>query len=296
VRRAGSLLAGVAASLAGVAAAAAVLHAREVRSPVPPDTDRLLYLRSGKTADRVFLSFDALAADVYWIRTIQHYGRDRHSTRPDRFALLQPLLDLTTTLDPAFNIAYRFGAIFLSMESPNGPGRSDQAIALLEKGLKANPNRWQYAHDIGFIHYWYTGDLPSAARWFERAAAMPGAPEWIRPLAGVTLAQGGDRQGARTLLRELMTSNEKYIREAAERGLAQVQALDDLDALAILLERVHQATGRYPADWIELAHNGVPGMPPRDPTGVEYAYDPATHAVALGAGSTLAPLPRGMSR
>jgi len=65
VRRVGSLLAGVAASLAGVAAAAAVLHAREVRSPVPPDTDRLLYLRSGKTADRVFLSFDALAADVY---------------------------------------------------------------------------------------------------------------------------------------------------------------------------------------------------------------------------------------
>ena len=68
------------------------------------------------------------------------------------------LLDLTTTLDPHFNIAYRFGAIFLVHEPPNGPGRADQAIALLEKGSRRNPTRWQYAHDIGFIHYWYTGD------------------------------------------------------------------------------------------------------------------------------------------
>ena len=96
------------------------------------------------------LSFDALAADIYWIRAIQHYGRDRKPSQPtDRFELLQPLLDLTTTLDPHFNIAYRFGAIFLSLEPPNGPGRPDQAIALLEKGLANNPTRWQYAYDIG---------------------------------------------------------------------------------------------------------------------------------------------------
>ena len=79
-----------------------------------------------------------------------------------------------------------------------------QGVALLEKGLKTRPDRWQYAHDIGFIHYWYTGNYREAATWFERAASMPKAPEWLRPLAGVTLASGGDRQGAQRLLQELL--------------------------------------------------------------------------------------------
>ena len=47
-----------------------------------------------------------------------------------------PLLDLTTTLDPYFSIAYRFGAIFLSEASPGGPGRPDQAVALLAEGRR----------------------------------------------------------------------------------------------------------------------------------------------------------------
>jgi hypothetical protein len=42
-------------------------------------------------------------SDVYWIRTIQHYGRDfKNRKRANRFELLYPLLDLTTTLDPRF--------------------------------------------------------------------------------------------------------------------------------------------------------------------------------------------------
>ena len=39
--------------------------------------ERLLYVRSGEAAKRIALAFDALAADVYWIRAIQHYGGDR---------------------------------------------------------------------------------------------------------------------------------------------------------------------------------------------------------------------------
>ena len=51
------------------------------------------------------------------------------------YDLLYPLLDLTTTLDPLFNIAYRFGAIFLAEAYPAGAGRPDLAVALLEKGI-----------------------------------------------------------------------------------------------------------------------------------------------------------------
>lgn len=287
---AGMLLVAVA-----IGGAAAVLHARDTSRPLPPSTERLLYLRSGRAADRAFLAFDALASDVYWIRTIQHYGRDRKSSRTTgRFALLQPFLDLTTTLDPHFNVAYRFGAIFLSLDSPDGPARPDQAVALLEKGLRANPARWQYAHDIGFVHYWYTGNYPEAAKWFERAAAIDKAPDWIRPLAALTRAQGGDRAGARRLLTELLSSDQVYIRNAAERGLAQIHAIDAIDALQALVDRFAQTSGRVPSGWPDLIRAGALRGLPADPTGAPFLYDPASRAVRLSPQSPLAPLPRGL--
>ena len=230
--------------------AVGVLRARELAGEGGRETDRTLYVRSGSLAARLYLSFDALASDLYWIRTIQHYGRERQSSRSGgRFQLLEPLVDLTTTLDPRFNIAYRFGAILIALDPPNGPGRPDRAIVILEKGLRANPDRWQYAHDIGYVHYWHTGRFDEAARWFTRAAAMPGAPRWLGPLAAVTLARGGDRQGARRLLTELATTSDGYIKRSAERGLAQLKALDDLDALQALVRSTAPARAPTRQRW-----------------------------------------------
>jgi tetratricopeptide (TPR) repeat protein len=280
---------GLIATMVGIGLAATALHARDRETPEESTSRRLLYLRSTAAAKRVFLSFNAVAADVYWIRTIQHYGRDRKKVlgTPGKFELLQPLLDLTTTLDPHFNVAYRFGAIFLSAEPPDGPGNADQAIALLQKGLEANPQRWQYAYDIGFVHYFHTQDYEEAARWFNRAADMPRAPEWIRPLAATTLAQGGDRAGARTLLIELLRSPEPYIQRSAERSLAQLQALDAIDELQTLVERASASLGRAPADWSEVMR-GVPA----DATGTPFLYDPVSRTVSLDPTSPLSPLPQ----
>jgi hypothetical protein len=283
---------GVAVVAAGIGSAAALLHAREA-VPLPAADARFLFVQPGPAARRVFLSFDTIAADVYWIRTIQHYGGDRHSLRTTgRFELLQPLLDLTTTLDPHFNLAYRFGAIFLAMDPPNGPGRPDQAIALLEKGLSVTPTRWQYAHDIAYVNYWYTGNALEAARWFEKAADMPGAPEWLRPLAATTRAAGGDRTGARLLLHEMANSDQAYIRQTAARSLAQLDALDAIDRLTAIVEQYHTRTGAYPRAWSDVVNAGLLAAPPVEPTsGAPFLYDAATHAVTLSPDSKLLPLP-----
>ncbi len=275
------------AVIAGLTLAAGVLHAREGWYPSRLPTERVLYLRSGKIADRLMLSFDAIAADVYWVRTIQHYGRDRRSGRSvGRFELLQPLLDLTTTLDPQFMIAYRFGAIFLATAPPDGPGRADQSIALLQKGLAANPTRWQLPYDIAFIHYWHTGDYAAAADWFEKAASLPNAPSWIRPLAATTKVRGGNREGARQMLVELASSSEEYIRRAAVHGLTQLKALEAIDELNRFIEAFRLARGRYPKDWLELFP-----QPPFDDTGAPFVYDETTHTARLSPSSRLAPLP-----
>jgi hypothetical protein len=206
-----------------ILAAAATLTARDRWYPRSTTETRELYVTSGDTVGRLALGFDGVLADIYWIRAIQHYGRDRRSlTYAGRYELLHPLIDITTTLDPHFATAFQFGALFLSEPLPMGPDRLDLGIAMLEKGLRAEPTRWQYAQYLGFLHYWHSGDRQEAGRQFERAAAMPGAPIWLKPLAADMFIDGGDRATARTILESLAQSEEPWIRDLAKRKLLEL--------------------------------------------------------------------------
>ena len=241
------------------------------------------------------LSFEAVVADLYWIRAVQHYGRTRLSGgRGGDYALLYPLLDIVTTLDPRFHGAYRLGAALLAEPPPGGPGRPDLAIALLRKGMANAPERWEYLQDIGFVHYWWLRDVEGAAHWFRRAADMAGAPWWLRPLAATTLAEGGDRDGARTLWRRVHDSTgDAWMRGEAARRLAQLDALDAVDGYQRAVDRFRERTGRVPGSWRDLVATGdVPGIPV-DPTGVAYELTPPFGAVAVSRRSALFPLPDG---
>ena len=290
-----------------VAGAASVQALREERYPPPPiEEDQSLYLQSGSAARRLTGAYSAVAADLYWIRAIQHYGATKLrltaaaklapepppmiAAPPDEYALLYPLLDLTTSLDPRFNIAYRFGAVFLAEPYPSGPGRPDLAIALLEKGLRERPDKWEYMEDIGFVHYWYDHDYRAAAAWFQKASEVPGAPWWLRSLAATTLAQGGDRQSSRVMWEAIRQSAEiAWLRQDAERRLVQLRALDEIDAVQRAVDAYARRTGQPPADWAALARGGVLRGVPLDPTGTPYELDAGR--VRLSRSSPLFPLP-----
>lgn len=256
------------------------------------ETDRILYVKSAGAIKRLTLDFDALAADVYWIRAIQHYGGDRLGTTggAKKYELLYPLLDHTTTLDPYFTIAYRFGAIFLSDPYPGGAGRPDQAIALLEKGIAAQPEKWQYFHDVAFIHYWIRRDPKTAAEWFTKAAALPGAPNWLRPLAATMLGAGGDRKAARFLWMQMQQSDEEWLRQNAARSLLQLDAMDAIDQLQPVVNRFPPAAGE-PYSWDQLVRRHILRGIPLDPGGTPFAIDPATGSVSVAPASSLSPMP-----
>jgi len=276
-----------------------VVGMQMVRERVHPRADvvvgeEILYVRSPAVVARTALSFQSLVADAYWIRALQHYGRTRLSAGGNgRYELLYPLLDLTTSLDPRFTAAYRFGAIFLTEPPPGGPGRGDLALALLEKGLRAEPGRWEYAQDAGFVRY-RSGDYKAAASWFRRAAAIEGAPNWMLPLAAVTEARGGQRATARQLWRIVVDGagpGEEWLRKQADLRLQQLDAMDDIDALTGVIERHRQRTGRPPAAWTDLVRSGHIRHVPQDPRGFVYQLHPSTGAVTLDPRSTLNPLP-----
>ena len=286
------LLGGAALAAAAFAAAIGLQMARDAAYPRDEAAERaLMYVQSPAALRRIVLSFDALAADVYWVRALQHYGGDRLAVNKHRkYEQLYPLLDLSTSLDPYFTIAYRFGAIFLSEAYPGGPGRPDQAIALLRKGIEVQPTKWQYYHDIAFVYYWQVRDMEAAAAWFRRAASQPNAPNWLEPVAATMLIEGGDRASARFLLNEIIKSEEAWIRRMAARALKQVDALDGIEILQRIVNANPPAAGQ-PYSWEDLVRRGRLRGIPVDPGNTPFAIDPATGAISVSRESELFPMP-----
>ncbi len=288
------------ALLAGVALACAIgLQVVRDRTLVPLQASSgtgTLYVRSPAALQRLVLGYDALAADIYWIRAIQHFGGERLSKGgSQQYALLYPLLDLATTLDPYFNIAYRFGAIFLSEPYPGGPGQPDQAVALLRKGIAAQPGKWQYYQDIAFVYYWHQRDYHAAADWFRRASAVPNAPNWLAPMAATMLVHGQDRASARFLWQEISKSEEAWLRTSAARSLQQLDAMDGIDVLQRAVERTPRGAGeRY--SWSLMINRGILRGVPLDPTGTPFDIHPDTGVVSLSQTSSLFPLPEDRTR
>ncbi len=281
--------------LLGAVVGLQAIHERGGGAPAST-TANLLYVRSPEAVKRLALSYQSLLADLYWIRAVQHYGTTKLSTDPvKQYDLLYPLLDLTTSLDPRFNVAYYFGSIFLAEPPPGGPGRPDLAIALLEKGLEAQPRKWELAQSIGFVHYWWRQDYEEAAAWFARAAVFPDAPVWMGPLAAVTLAEGGRRDSSRLLWQQIaQDAEDEWFRAEAARRLQQLDAMDQIDALQEAVSAFQERLGRPASGWDDLREAGYLRGAPVDPAGTPYRLE--SGIVSLDVASPLGPLPTGPAR
>lgn len=263
--------------------------------PYEPENP-VLWIRSGPAASKLSLGFTSLAADVYWMRAVVYYGSKRRTggARPN-YDLLYPLLDLVTSLDPHFRVAYRFGAIFLTEAYPSGPGRPDLAMQLLQRGIDRDGGHWSYYHDAGFIYYWWLKDPQHAAEWFAKAGDRPGAPEWLKPLAAVTLAEGGNRESSRQLFRELQNSDVEYVRKSSQRRLVQLDAMDQLDDLNRRITAFRAREHREPKDFREFAVAAGIRQWPADPAGVPYIVNQTNGLFQLDSKSPLFPLPTGQN-
>lgn len=265
---------------------------RERGGELPAGPDGILYVRSPAALQRMALSYQSLLADVYWIRAVQLYGDTKLGRTADRsYSLLYPLLEMTTTLDPYFDVAYQFGALFLAEPPPGGPGRPDLAITLLRRGIEAQPDDWHLSQAIGFVHYWSYQDYAAAADWFGRASRQPGAPTWMGPLAAVTLAEGGNRKASRVLWQQIkQTAENDWFRTEADRRLKQLDAMDQIDLLGRVVAGFTEKQGHAPSGWAELARAGYVRGAVVDPTGVPYRLEGSI--VSLDPTSKLLPLPK----
>ena len=244
----------------------------------------VLYLSSPAVVKKLSLGYQGLLANVYWTRVVQYYGEHRHLQNSD-FALLWPLLNITTQLDPHLIPAYQFGGTFLSSPPPYGAGLPERAIELVEFGIRNNPNDWHLYYDLGFIYY-DLKDYRAAAEAFDRGSLVPNAHPFLKIMAAQCAQHGGELRTAQMLWSAVYeTSKDKYIRENAERHLRALKADFEAQELAKIVRNFHEQTGRYPSSFAELARARIlPGIP-IDPMGNQYQLDSEGHVFVADPGN-----------
>jgi len=246
-----------------------------------------LVIQSGKLLKVMSLEYAPLMADLYWTRVVQYYG-DKNVRHDAKFELLWPLLDVTTTLDPNLLVAYRFGSMFLSESAPQGAGRPDLAIELIERGIQANPEYWRFYEDLGFIYYFELHDYNKAAAAFLEGSRNPQALPWMKVLAAKVAEQGDNRETSEFLWNEIYTStSDPQMKENAATHLQLLRADADCKAIDALSDDFEKKNARRPASIRELVSAGFLRGVPVDPLGNPYLLDDEGRA-QLTPGSPLA--------
>ena len=226
------------------------------RPPVETHIEEERLYMTGAAIKRLSLGFNGLAADWYWMRSLQYVGRKilNHEDRlqiddlaPLNLKLLAPLLETATTLDPQFLAVYEYGAVVL-------PAVNDEdAIALLKKGIEANPSAWRLYQHLGYI-YWQRGDFQKASEAYEAGAKLTGAPRWMHELGARMQAEGGNRATAREMYKRMAEqADDEQVKRLAELRLLQVDSFDERDAIRRVLSDYRARQGRCAASWKDVS-------------------------------------------
>ncbi len=234
----------------------------------------VLYLSSGKTVKRFSLGYSSLLADIYWTRAVQYFG-SRHMQHSYRYDLLYPLLDITTDLDPNLIVAYETGSIFLSQKGPEGAGQPDKAAALVEKGIRANPEYWRLYFSLGFIHYMDRHDYKAAHDAFLKGSEVPGALSWMKVMAARMSEKADDPETAAYLWKTIYeTVTDKDVRGTALLHLTSLHAEADIAGLEQRTRLYRQEFGAFPSSWSDMMRAGILQTIPLDPNGDAYKLSP----------------------
>jgi tetratricopeptide (TPR) repeat protein len=232
------------------------IDARQSRTP-KDGTDEPLYVNPN-TARHLALAFNGIAADWYWMRSLQYVGGKIvtfEDTHTERFTLsdldirlLPALLRMSTALDPQFIAPYEYGAVVLPEVN------SEEAIALVKSGIDNNPSSWRLHQHLGYI-YWRRQEYEQASASYSAGAKLAGAPPWMAAMGARMKADGGSRDAGRELYRHLYdSSNDPAVKEMVTKQLMRLDDLDRRDTIRALLIAYKERSGRCASSWRDVVN------------------------------------------
>jgi tetratricopeptide (TPR) repeat protein len=201
-----------------VLACAGIVVAYQASRPARAPANPRIFVPSPQFFRDFSPSFRTSIADAYYLMMVQYFGE--HVKGDGKLDSLPALVELVTSLSPHFTRSHLFGAFALI-----DAGRADVSYKVLERGFRENPDDWHFPAYLGYFAYTFaegeTKDL-LAAKWYEKAAAIPGSPDYLQRLAAALLAKGGEEEKAVLMFGQAYLAGDKYAREKAVIGLEAI--------------------------------------------------------------------------
>ena len=125
----------------------------------------------------------------------------------------------TVSLDPYFHYAYIFGAVALAFNL----NRADEALALLNEGVRRDPTYWRFRLYAGAIAYRKSQEVEKVIALLEEALRYPDCPSMVQNiLANIYKRRGNFRRAAEIYRHILMTSRDGEAVSMARRELEEL--------------------------------------------------------------------------
>lgn len=230
------------AALLACCLAAALCHerTRERRDHFPAEED-ILYLPKVGALKVLSLGHHELAATLVFIRALVYFGGEIGS-KEKRFTWLDNYLDTIVTLDPQFELAYRWAGSAIMY---NGRAITNEAVEranqFLKRGVERFPHSWQLPWMIGcnYLFELRTDDPKQKAEWtrigadwIRQAALVGSAPPWASLLAAQIMRKEGQDEAALRYLEEVyLTTNDEQTREEIRRRILALRSRADAEGL-----------------------------------------------------------------
>lgn len=237
--------------------------------------EQLAYLPKGQYLKLAVLGYRQIMADLIWLQAVQHIGADRDTSQGYNWTY--HAVDVLTDLDPHFVAPYQATGIFLGVLV----GRHKEGIAILEKGMRNNPEVWQLPFLAGYISYYEQCSPVLGGRYLRLAAQVPGSPAYLPKLAARMTTEGGDPTAALEFLERFARGvQDERVREALAIRIKEVRQERDLRMLEEGARQYHARYQRFPSKLDDLLRRGFVGRLPVDPLGGEYLINPENGSIS----------------
>ncbi len=264
-----SLLLSVSLMLVLVGSSVGLLITTERSRPDSARAEELSYLPKGEYLKIAVLGYRQIVADLIWLQVLQNFGERTQTT--EGYLWAYHAVDVLTDLDPSFVYAYQAAGVVLSVWAH----LTHESVAILEKGVRNNPDVWELPFFLGYDYYFELNDPKTAAKYFRAASALPGSPDYLPKLAARMTVEAGDPEAALEFLQRLyLQVQDEKVREGLETRMKEVIAERDILYLEEAVRRFVQRHGRLPQRLEDLISGGIILHIPEEPLGGVYQLNP----------------------
>lgn len=222
----------------------------------------LLYLPNEKLLRYFTAGLDTIIANFLWIHCLLYVGAEIHGDFS--FEWLEKMLNAVVQLDPYFREVYRFGSVFLSSLQAD----SDAALKLLHRGIYYRPETWDLPYEAGMIYLLNRGNEPNskklAGMYLAMSSATGKAPQFIVDLAEKLNHEHDLIEIERDMWSNLLKSEDKLLRDLAERKLLMVEIKQICRELTLRVQKYRETNNKLPEKLEEI---GLSSDSIRDPLG-----------------------------